>query len=882
MARKEVRMRNPRSLAWLVLALGAGCLLLWLLHEPTSAPTPPTGGSGLETPESGGEMRTTEGAPGADDPPQDSAAAAREAARLRGLRGSVADSRGASLPGARVRVHLVEPASLRGAPYPDAPALAEVETDHEGRYAFDTVPTGRWLRVIASAPGRASVGHLIPSAGAEVDFVLPTGGGLTLTLVDSEDRPVAEGRVQVQVGDTQALATSDASGEARFEALPPGVAAVRLTLSERGAVQAGPYLIRAGESVTHLVVVPRAVAIEGRVEAADTGVPIAGARVRIARPGQATQTETDAAGLFGPVPGGGVGERVLLAVDAPGYAPVLEPVVLRADGVQSALVRLSPAANWQGRVVDATGRAAVGATVGYSDDGVAAARDDLTTTSGPDGVFSLPPPPPPAPGRRVVLVARLGPALGALALRPGQVRPEPLTLTLLAGSVVTGVVRGPGGEALRGVTVRLTPAWDQVPRDHHPDEATSRLHAFNASSNEGLATATGVDGTWRILAVPAGPYRVHYTHAGGDRARREVLEVSGTSASAGVETLAGLSLSGRVTDARGLGLAGVEVIVTSAENPREDARTATDEHGDFAIAGLRAGPQRVRAVMPGRPVRLELIDLEGPGPHAVTLTLEEAARVQLRVFENKAPYRGLLTVVFGETGTGRASARRHSVRAVRGEAVIADAPPGTWTIEAFAPDGRRAQVRGVEIDAGRETPVTLDLEAGAELSGVVRTVDGQPVAGARLDLDQPATGARLQATADLAGRYRFLGLAPGDYTLRALGRGGAPADEQFVLGPSEVRQLDPTLAAAGTLRIRVVNERGHAVPEALLAFQAAGRTVRMAEPPRTDAAGWRVQGELPLGPVALRATAPDGARGQAQAHVVSDREQEIIVRVTRQ
>ena len=154
------------------------------------------------------------------------------------------------------------------------------------------------------------------------------------------------------------------------------------------------------------------------------------------------------------------------------------------------------------------------------------------------------------------------------------------------------------------------------------------------------------------------------------------------------------------------------------------------------------------------------------------------------------------------------------------------------------------------------------------------------MAGAALDLQQPATGARLAGSADARGRYAFEGLAPGDWTLQVHGRGGAPQREAVVLAAGEDRTLDPTLPEGGTLVVRVEDARGRPVPQALLQFRGPEGLVRTTTVPRTDADGRHVQPDLPTGTVIVRARAPDGSQAMRAAELGAGRRLEVVLVLT--
>src|SRR5579883_3367594 len=85
----------------------------------------------------------------------------------------------------------------------------------------------------------------------------------------------------------------------------------------------------------------------------------------------------------------------------------------------------------------------------------------------------------------------------------------------------------------------------------------------------------------------------------------------------------------------------------------------------------------------------------------------------------------------------------------------------------------------------------------AELAGQVRDPKGLGVPGARLTLQNTATGYRLQTTTDSEGRYVFLGLVPGTYQLTVLARGFATLiNPRLVLTCGEKAECNPSLSVA--------------------------------------------------------------------------------------
>jgi len=878
-------MRPNRLLLWIP-ALAALGLVWWSLQGRAVDPAQPHLGAEDEPPasteRSEGDLLGARGVADESDPaapPRNGYGISARATKGAKVHGFVRDETGRGIRDARVVLHVVDPQSLRGAPYPDLETLGETTTDRDG--AFELPALGNaWLRVVASASGRATVGQRIASAGAEVVLVLPPAGTLRVQVLDHAGSPAAEVEVRVSAGDTAATGLTAADGTVDFAALAPGSAQVRAIGRDHTHAVGGPFVISAGAATEAVLLLGRAVRLEGIVRDDRTNAPVEGAEVHVSHPGWSDAAgPTGVDGRFGPVPGGAEGERVFLAVRAEGHVPLLEPVVLRAEGVQSVELRLVPGEPWRGIVQHADGRPAPGATVGYTADGVAG-RAPASTVSDEEGRFVLAPPPPPAPGRRVVLVARLGDAVGALALRPDTLRPEVVVLALAEGAVVRGTVARADGSPLAGVGVRMAPDWQAVDRGPDADAASARLLATNEEGFVGLAGASGADGRWEIRGAPLGVYRVSFEHEGATYPRAETLAVRESSVDAGRERLgAGLLLEGTVRDASGAPLAGCAVRVAPVDAAAQTRRASTAADGSFAFRGLAPGRHRVTATWADLdPLRGE-VDLEEGKDALIELDFEAGGILEATLRAGDAPYTGIVALTLRGDGS---TMRTRNTRAAQGVLRLGDLPTGQFELEAATPDGRRARLAGLELRAGQTTTVTLDLVRGARLQGVVRTPEGAPVATARVTLIQAESAGRMRllATTDARGGYVFAELLPGPWSLVVQGRGGGPSGVDVTLAPGETRELDVKLGAAGTLDVEVVDERGRPVARAVLLWRDDSGQNRSLLPVRTDAQGRAqltdVSAEVDL---TVRARALDGRTASGRVRVLTDTATKLVLRL---
>lgn len=93
------------------------------------------------------------------------------------------------------------------------------------------------------------------------------------------------------------------------------------------------------------------------------------------------------------------------------------------------------------------------------------------------------------------------------------------------------------------------------------------------------------------------------------------------------------------------------------------------------------------------------------------------------------------------------------------------------------------------------------VRAWAQVEGVIRgqvvaAADGSALAGAPVTLRSQANSEPLQTSADLAGRFVFIGIRPGEYVLSALADGFATRELRLVVAPREVRSVTLALDVA--------------------------------------------------------------------------------------
>ena len=282
------------------------------------------------------------------------------------LAGIVVDADGNPVAGADVQAVFLPGGALEGSPWAlPGPAT---RSGVDGTFGVRLL-RGQRAGIRVTAEGFAACELRPAAAGSRVQVVMRPPVACVVTVHDAERRPVAGRRVHlVNRSDRRELqlhreAVSDANGRARFDELPAGFPVSAFTDSgTRSATSAAHVTLPMRGTVEVELSVPGERTLRGRVTDGATGLPIEGARVGASRPHEGSPT-TNADGRY-----------VLDSVPAPpssdpydewpSSAPRLH---VTADGYVTEHASLSksseldvvlqPAATVEGRVTDGGGRA---------------------------------------------------------------------------------------------------------------------------------------------------------------------------------------------------------------------------------------------------------------------------------------------------------------------------------------------------------------------------------------------------------------------------------------------------------------------------------------------------------------------------------------------
>ncbi len=331
---------------------------------------------------------------------------------------------------------------------------------------------------------------------------------------------------------------------------------------------------------------------------------------------------------------------------------------------------------------------------------------------------------------------------------------------------------------------------------------------------------------------------------------------SPSSADAPIEASDESALLGRVLDPEGKPVADAEVIATqeAAAGGKSDGkadagtvRVRTGSDGHFAFGALASGTWRIDAEAKGllnpgpAPARQMPVEIDDTTAVEVDLQLRRAATVSGRVLKGREPVAGAriwAEVRFAESLGGQVSGFSVELGVSGGDGSFEGrVPPGRLIVRAEAKDAGKAKSEELVLgDGGGRDGLVLLLGAGgnsavASLQGRVHGRDGRGLA-ALVEIYSDDGKPRSQQVGD-DGEFRFGGLAPGRWRLRARATGFGVRELEVDLVGGEISQVDVLLGGGGGMTGKVVDSQGQPVAEATILLTRGDETSQM----RTGADG---------------------------------------------
>ncbi len=267
----------------------------------------------------------------------------------------------------------------------------------------------------------------------------------------------------------------------------------------------------------------------------------------------------------------------------------------------------------------------------------------------------------------------------------------------------------------------------------------------------------------------------------------------------------------------------------SSVTPGPVAPLADPDRPAAPLAGSGAGqPQPVDVVDVAATRAAEAADGE---QYANTLVVsvvdgngKGVAGAALRLIHRPQPTGGGLAALLSATGQGDdlGDSRRGSTGPGGRHAFRSLAPEGTYAVIAEHADFAQGNVGGVRVGPSGDHEVTVKLDEGFRLTGVVRDQDGEPIHGARVrlltQLQQAAlagsTSSVQSITTDSKGAYELGAIPPGRFALLVSARDFATQTlPQIHFDPRGKRALehDVVLPPARALAGVVVGDDGEGI-----------------------------------------------------------------------
>jgi EmrB/QacA subfamily drug resistance transporter len=264
--------------------------------------------------------------------------------------------------------------------------------------------------------------------------------------------------------------------------------------------------------------------------------------------------------------------------------------------------------------------------------------------------------------------------------------------------------------------------------------------ATETEAGTGTDTATGPEGTQRLAAVAT---------------------IEAPAASSGAS--GGVPVRGFVRGAESAPVPQAAVTLISLGG-RQLGRSVAQADGSYAVDAPGAGSYVLIASADGfQPQASTVVVGEEPVSYDILLSGTSGLTGLVRGAQNALPVKDAMVIVTDVRGDLLATAATGE----QGEFAFAELVPGTVTVAVNAA-GFRPRALPVEIGGTGVTRIEVDLDAGAQLQGVVRAPHG-PLADARVTLVDAAGNVVGTATTGTDGAYAFTDLDGGDYTVIATG-----------------------------------------------------------------------------------------------------------------
>ncbi len=355
-------------------------------------------------------------------------------------------------------------------------------------------------------------------------------------------------------------------------------------------------------------------------------------------------------------------------------------------------------------------------------------------------------------------------------------------------------------------------------------------------------------GAFVIANVPPGAYEVEDEGAEGYRSDYFVPDIRQATVYANeivdglvFELTKGVTVSGRVVDERGNGVAEVNILIGGGNDIFFNRRGKTDSGGAYVFTGLTPSKDVwLHATLEGLAHRMEgPVTIPDEGIENLTLTMTREAVVSGILVDGKGvPIPEYQISLLPDFKTRMSGCR--AITDWTGKFRVAAVFEGTFEIM-VNPGGKgsvhpnRRIVDTIEVRAGAQINglrVVYDVATDLTISGRVTDTFGTPMAGERVDyIPIEAMSVTMNVLTDTDGYYRIEGLSDGLYTIDVRRRrnnfGHMLAHREAV--PAGTENLDFVVTRFATVRGRVVQSDGQTPVVSFEISKASGDIDRVAQ-----------------------------------------------------
>jgi uncharacterized GH25 family protein len=397
----------------------------------------------------------------------------------------------------------------------------------------------------------------------------------------------------------------------------------------------------------------------------------------------------------------------------------------------------------EGQVLDEGGAGIGGATVWLSSEPPRSTRTDS------DGSFAFDK----VVGREYTLTAVAGERVGGPVMYRLTATSDPVVIRTSAGAKVAVDVKDDAGAPVANATVKL-----------------SGLDVTKSTAADGTALLSPVHPGWVGVEVTADGYAP--TSAFGQ------VGSAGATGTIHVKLHKGVSVSGRVVDETGKGIAKAHITVADSPWwPTMAGEATSDDKGDFTIAAIAAGTHTLHAEdgehAPAPSIPVTVADRAVTG---VTITMKEGGVIRGIVVDTKGAGVGYATIRVAPNGSNNMfSPGREAVADNKGTFEVRGIARAKMQVRASSDD---ASSKLLDLDLSSQAvakDVRLVLDQTGTIAGVVVDGDGKPVpeiqVTAMADVfagDGTSLAGMSTATTDGAGAFTVRGLPDGSYRLHAM------------------------------------------------------------------------------------------------------------------